>query len=435
MIFYIIPEIRYAIGLVELSPEPMMIITGHDHPAIALLRKQGIEVWCAEEKGKETSYHAPGLLRLSAVQKMILDCPAKKRKLLTFKISPQFTALATKLEAEILMPSFKLNRFWEDKSRGMEALAEAKVPVKESVTGTLRSLDYGKVKKALKAKKLVVQKPHGMAGNNTFFINTEKEWRKLSVTIGANPLVKVSPYLDGMPYTVNCFLSATGKVSVSYPMLQITGDENFTRYPGGTSGVDMTGVEKFKKSFLSKLTKIAENIAKTMHKTEFWGWFGVDFLVDQDDLTVLEINPRFTASISLFTQAQHIQLKHSFWEEYLSGKAKKTDWMQPLPYTTLLLRNITLDNQTLVEHLVPGIYVWKKDMLELKQKTVLLADLKAADEYLIVTKGKDSVIHSDGEMATIVAPRSATKNGGIDKELQRVASFVQKVLLGVDQKV
>ena len=71
MIFYIVPEIRYALGLAELSPEPMTIITGHEHPAIDILREQKVNVWCAEEKGKETSYHAPGLLRLSAVQKLI----------------------------------------------------------------------------------------------------------------------------------------------------------------------------------------------------------------------------------------------------------------------------------------------------------------------------------------------------------------------------
>lgn len=430
MIFYIIPEIRYAIGLTELSPEAMTIITGHKHPAIAILRKQGIEVWCAEEKGKETSYHAPGLLRLSAVQKMILECPVKKRKLLTFKVSPPFTALATKLEAEVLMPPYKLNRFWEDKSRSVDALTEAKVPMKESITATLRSLNYAKVKKTLQAKKLVVQKPHGMAGNNTFFINSEKEWRKLAITIGSNPLVKVTPYIEGTPYTVNCLLSAKGDVSSSYPMLQITGDERFTRYAGGTCGIDMTGVEKLKKPLLNKFTKAVESIAKAMHKTGFWGWFGVDFLLsDKEDLLVLEINPRFTASISLFTQAQHIYLKNSFWQEYLSSKTKKTDWMQPLPYTSLLLRNITLENQTLLNDLDPGIYGWKKDVLELKKKTVQLADLKEENEYFIMTKGKNSVVHSDGEIATIVAPRSATQKGTIDKDLAKVAEFVKQVLL------
>ncbi|MBI4836291.1 MAG: ATP-grasp domain-containing protein [Candidatus Abawacabacteria bacterium] len=430
MVFYIVPEIRYAIGLADIVSEPMMIITGHEHPAIALLRKQGIEVWCAEEEGKKTSYNAPGLLRLSAVQKLVLEVPVKKRKLLTFKISPPFTLLAEKLEAQVLMPSYKLNRFWEDKSRSAAALAKEKIPVKQSRTATLRSLSYRAVAKLLAAKNLVVQKPHGMAGNSTYFVNNEKEWKKLTSSIGVNPLVKVSPFLEGTVYTVNCLLSTKGKALCSYPMLQITGDERFTRYPGGTCGLDMTGAQKFKKPTLTKIEKVIQSLAKVLHKAGFWGWFGVDFVVSvRDAVTVLEINPRFTASISIFTQAQNLQLKHSFWQQFLDEKEKKVQWMRPLLYTSLLLRNITEDNQIISKKFTPGIYTCQKDTLLLKQESVLLKDLKADNEYLIIAKGKDSVIHPDGEFATIVTHRSATQKGSVDKELAKIADLVKMALL------
>lgn len=428
--FYIIPEIRYAIGLVEQLKQDVIVITSHKHPALSYLREQGITIWCAEEHGHEPPYHAHGLLLLPEVRAFIEGKPYPERLLVTFKNSPPFTLQAKRLRAKVLMPSFKLNRFWEDKNRGLGELAKAGVAVKTSLTDTWLNLSYAGVCAQFNSDRLVVQKPFGMAGNSTFFVNSDAEWQALNGKIGENPLVKITPYLDGESFTVNCLLLPSGEVKSSYPMLQITGDKRFTRFAGGTCGIDMTGTRTFSAKFLKELAAALETIGQTMQSSKFWGWFGVDILISNGECVVLEINPRFTASISIFSQAQYLQTKHSFWQEYFEGNQGKWQTQQPLPYTSLLLRNTESDELAIKGNFKPGIYTFEDDGLKLVNNTIFLKDLLSPGQYLIVNKGEGTKIHVDGEMATIVAYGSATQAGSIDANLAKVANLVRIALVG-----
>ncbi len=428
MLFYIIPEIRYAIGLAEQLQEKIVLITSQKHPALSYLRQQGLEVWCAEEEGYDAPYHAHGLLLLPPVRKLIENCTPAERYLVTFKNSPPFTLQAKKLQAKIVMPSFKLNRFWEDKRRGLAELAKVGVVVKPDITATWLDLSYAQVAQELQCESLVVQKPFGMAGNSTFFVNDEMQWATLGKQIGENPLVKVTPFLSGESFTVNCLLLPNGEVKSSYPMLQLTGDMRFTRYPGGTCGIDMTGTRTFSAQFLKGLSAAMTDIGKALAKTKFWGWFGVDILISNGEFVVLEINPRFTASISLFSQAQYAAFGHSFWQEYFEGARKSWDAQKPLPYTSLLIRNTSTQDMTLAHSFESGVYKLDADKLVLMKKTVFLKDLER-DSYVIVSKSANACIHPDGEIATVVAYGSATENGNANLHLAKVADLVKIALL------
>ncbi len=435
MIFYIIPEIRYGIGLPELSSEPMMIITSHRHPAIPFMREADNTIWCAEESldpagaglgtGRDKAlYQAHGLLELKEVQALILAVPEKERHLLTFKITPRFEKLAAPLKAKVLMPSYTLNRFWEDKNKGMDELKKLGIPVKESLSGLWQEFNYDDAIARFGTKSLVIQKPRGMAGSSTHFVHDQNEWDELGKTLGSNPSIKISPFLIGTTYTVNALVSSTGVYS-GYPMFQITGDHRFTRYEGGTSGVDMSGCRSFSAAFLHEIKNNIEKIGKAMAEDGFFGWFGVDFIVDGNDtITIIEINPRFTASVSVFSQAQNHGLQANFWSGNLNLQQKLPDMMKPLPFTTLIIRNIESNNKLIAQDFMPGIYHLVGNKLVLKKATVFIKDMASPQEYLIITKGKDTEIHPDGEMATIIAHRSAVKNEHIDDDLGKVANLV-----------
>lgn len=431
MIFYIIPEIRYGIGLPELSHEQMTIVTSHCHPAIQYMRLMGNIIWCAEEsfgrleKEKEKSYYqAHRLLELREVERLILTVPEKERYLLTFKITPRFEKLAQKLQAKVLMPSYILNRFWEDKTKGMSVLKKHGIPVKDSLSGFWQELTYDFAVSHFGTQSLVVQKPRGMAGSSTHFVHSQDEWNKLGEIVGINPLIKISPFLIGTTYTVNALVNDTG-VYTGYPMFQITGDYRYTRYAGGTCGVDMSAGRIFPETFLYELKNITKKIGEIMSKDGFFGWFGIDCIVDKNNrITVIEINPRFTASVSIFSQAQDTYLHANFWMGNVNLQQKLPDMMKPLSFTTLIIRNIESHSKIISQNFVPGIYHLDGDRLILKKQTVFIKDMTNPQEYLVVAKGRGTEIHPDGEMATIVSHRSAVKNEQIDDDLGKVANLV-----------
>ncbi len=431
MIFCLFPEIRYGIGLLEQLEEPGCIITSHKHDAVPIIRDQGFEVFCLEEEGLEPLGQAHQMLEVEAVRAMIIALPIAERKIITFKITPRLEKLAQELQATVLLPSFKLNRFWEDKNKGMAELAKLQIPVKPSIDGAFQEINYRAITEGWNWQHLVVQKPRGMAGSTTYFVNDEKEWNALGPTLH-NTLVKITPYIEGKPYTVNCCVNDTG-IYHGYPMYQITGDKRFTRYAGGTCGVDMTGGRIFPEGFLNELDQIVGKIGQTLKGSGFWGWFGIDFLVSVDDkITVLEINPRFTASISIFSQYQSALFAGSFWQGTIDRRKQLANTNQPLSLTTLIIRNTASENIILKNSLAAGVYEQQGDTCVYAMATIFVSDLCALfpqPNYLIVAKTAGTEILPDGEIATIVTPRSATdSNGDIDEDLSKVADWVKSTL-------
>ncbi len=433
MIFFLLPEIRYGIGLVEQIADPICIVTSHKHQAVEEMQALGQTVICLELASLAPVNQAHQMLELDLVRARILAIPKAERKILTFKITPRLTKLALELEAEVLMPPYQLNRFWEDKNKGMAEFAKVGVPTKPGISGAFASFDYQTIVNQWNCAKLVIQKPRGMAGSTTYFVENQTEWQKLA-SILHNTLVKITPYIEGDPFTINCLLNNTG-IYHGYPMFQITGDKRFTRYSGGTCGVDMTGGRTFSAAFLQKLDEIVQLIGTALKKTEFWGWFGLDFLVTKnEEIVIIEINPRFTASISIFSQAQNYFLGASFWQAYIDKTKKLADMSKLLPITSLILRNTSSEPFKVKNSLSSGIYEKNGSAFNLKKQTTKISDLfpharDALPTFLVVAKSVGTEIQSDSEFATIVAPRSAVDmNGNIDDDLGKIADFVTMVL-------
>ncbi len=432
MIFFLLPEIRYGIGLMEQIPNQVCIVTSHQHQAVAEMQAQGQNIICLEAEGLAPVSQAHQMLELDLIRARILEIPKAERKILTFKITPRLSKLALKLEAEVLMPPYQLNRFWEDKNKGMAEFAKVGVPTKPSMSGAFATFNYQTIVNQWDYTKLVIQKPRGMAGSTTYFVETPTEWQELSGILH-NTLVKITPYIEGDPFTINCLLNNTG-VYHGYPMFQITGDKRFTRYSGGTCGVDMTGGRTFDAGILQKLDEIVHLIGTALKKTDFWGWFGLDFLVTpKGEIVIIEINPRFTASISIFSQAQHYFLESSFWQGYIDKKKVFPDMVKPLPVTSLILRNTATESVKINNSLSSGIYEIDETSFKHKKQTTKISDLcslpSALTSFLVVAKSVGTEIQPDGEFATIVAPRSAVDmNGNIDDSLGKIADFVTMVL-------
>jgi hypothetical protein len=109
------------------------------------------------------------------------------------------------------------------------------------------------------------------------------------------------PLLEGATYTNNCCLTKWGSI-VGPPALQINGLPTLSSNSFATTGRQWPSF--LPDRHLKKIQKVSQDIVKLLQKLDFRGFYGVDYLITQKDIYVLEINPRLTASSNFYTQLE-----------------------------------------------------------------------------------------------------------------------------------
>jgi len=88
----------------------------------------------------------------------------------------------------------------------------------------------------------------------------------------------------------------------SPPALQYTGIQPFTANPFATVGRQWPSFTP--KHIQDQVFSITQSVSLILSKLNYRGFFGLDFLVDQDRVLLLECNPRLTASFAFYTQLE-----------------------------------------------------------------------------------------------------------------------------------
>lgn len=136
----------------------------------------------------------------------------------------------------------------------------------------------------------VVVKPLDGAGSvNVRRIHSKREWRDMLDTRANEefcPPELVQPYVNGRAMSVAAIVSRAGSLNV-FPVAtqELTNDFAYT---GGE--VSTTNVEQ-------RQNDIAELVKRVLIAIPgLTGYFGIDFILSDDDVTIIEINPRLTTS-------------------------------------------------------------------------------------------------------------------------------------------
>jgi hypothetical protein len=143
----------------------------------------------------------------------------------------------------------------------------------------------------------VAQSPRGFAGRRTFKISCLDDWDALCSLLPRRP-VKVASWAAGRPGTSNAVVDQTGCVVVSAPILQLTGDTDLTPHRLGSCGNDFTWRPGPHPGDLP--AEIAEALGPVLAQMGFRGHFGIDWVWDGTECTLIEINARLTASFGLY---------------------------------------------------------------------------------------------------------------------------------------
>ena len=420
-VFFITPNPNRAIGL-EGIIKNYYVICSQKSDAVDYFKKNKTAVLCLNNNKIKNSGKI--LLNKKVINYIKNKSKNKKVNIITFKPSPMIQKICAENDFNYLGNDWKLNRDLEDKIKFVEITKKLKIPNANSKIIKLEknkcSLNFSK------NKKFIIQLPRGFSGNSTFLVESRSGFSKILKKY-ENRKVKLSKYLEWETYTINACV-AEGKILISKPIFQITGLLSYNKNSFGTCGNDYVYPKKFqtegeqtlvclRSKQEKKIFDYTKKVGDYLKKSGYKGIFGLDFVVNNSDVNLVEINPRFVASIPFFTKLQ-IQNKQELFLflhilEFLTPlnpplirrekkiNFKEWDSKNNFNASQLILRNIKNKPIKIKKSLTSGIYKIKNNKLVLKKETCSFDENLEKNEFLIQCVAKNSVINPDLEYANI----------------------------------
>lgn len=196
----------------------------------------------------------------------------------------------------------KINRLLEDKIKFFEQCSKANLPVVPGFVGEFTEINFLEAQKKF-GSKIVIQTHFGWAGNSTHLF---ENFDQAQNSIPLHTLAKFSPFLPGYSLLNNCTLLRFGLIQ-SPPALQYTGLVEYTSNPFATVGRQWPS--QASSEIQEKIKQITTDFSeKILTPLNYRGFFGLDFIVSEGQVYLLECNPRLTASFAFYTQ---IELKNN----------------------------------------------------------------------------------------------------------------------------
>jgi hypothetical protein len=150
---------------------------------------------------------------------------------------------------------------------------------------------------------LVIQTPFGDSGHTTFFISTEKDWKRHAAEIVEGGEVKIMRRLRCRGAAIEACATKNGTI-VGPLMTELVGFAELTPYRGGWCGNEI-----FASSFTPAIRQEARDLTfrfgEQLRREGYRGYFELDFLIDLDGDAVYlgELNPRITGASSMTNHA------------------------------------------------------------------------------------------------------------------------------------
>jgi predicted ATP-grasp superfamily ATP-dependent carboligase len=263
------------------------------------LKAQNLPYFCLEEEGIILSEKNSG--RLLSHQKVIDYIKSTSTNLtpviIPFKPSAKIEFICKQFNWIDASNSHLLNRFLEDKIKFTQFCIENNLNIIPSIIDHFNQSNFIKYQQAFN-QKLVIQSHFGWAGKSTF---STENWEEIKDKIPADTLVKFSPFIQGYSLLNNCCLTKKGLIQ-SPPAVQYTGISPFTTNPFTTVGRQWPSLAPVE--ITEKIKNITQNFANLIEKMNYKGFFGLDFLINGEDVYLLECNPRLTASFAFYTEIE-----------------------------------------------------------------------------------------------------------------------------------
>ncbi len=444
-LYYFCNDAERAIGLEKLLKN-YDIVAIDDSDMVDFLEESGVSVFSLEKKQAKlnTIYrNSAKLLESPEVINYLALNNSGHKYFQTFKISSRFEKLAQKFNAKILNTSSALNKKFENKISQYESLSNSDINFPDTVITRLNETSYDGLVSKL-GSKFVIQFDRGHTGSGTFFCENQDQFALLVDTSGTR-LVRISKFIEGVAYTINCVVGSKGVYAANLSK-QLTGIRFLTDKQGGTVGNDF--MHNLDEKLTQEIYKQVENIGKAMQKDGYVGLFGVDLIIQDSDVYVIEINARQPASIpyatkldikrnviplSLIHLLETLKIEHD-----IDPIAYSKEGMRNIQASQIFLRNTSENVVTIKGEVSTGVYRLQSDDMAyhfqdddmiLKQNTIFLDEEKdkplvwqnegySIDDIkdggmLILSAKSGKEISAGSEMARIQVLQSVSNQDGV----------------------
>lgn len=240
------------------------------------------------------------LLSQPQIQDFIKKTAAKsghKIAIVPFKPSAKIDLICKQNNWLVIANSASLNRLLEDKIKFFEICQKENLPLTPSIVSQFSEKTFLQVQQQF-GQKIVVQTHFGWAGNSSYLATNYSE---IKSKIPQNTLVKFSQFLNGYSLINNCCLTGGGLIQ-SPVGLQYTGLPTLTNNPLATVGRQWPSFTP--PQIQNKVQEITQKLAHLLNNLNYRGFFGLDFLVSDNKVYLLECNPRLTASFAFYTDIE-----------------------------------------------------------------------------------------------------------------------------------
>jgi hypothetical protein len=274
---------------------------------------------------------------------------------------------------------------------------------------------------------LTLQFGRGWAGSSTFFVKSEDELSNLQKDFG-DLRVKVGRFISGLTILNNAVVFGR-KVLVSQPALQIKSHPLLTSAPGGTGGRQWpAGITAEQEE---KIEEMTQKIGKLMADEGYRGFFGLDFLIEDDsgEIFVSENNARLTASVPFYTKQElalgAFPLLGYHLLSFLETPAEE-EWQAPkVEGSEIVLRNTAGSLRQIRQTLPPGIYRFP---LEFEEKAYFLPS-GVKGKFWLTAAAEGRRLNPEIELARInVAEAVCNARGELKAAYLDLAEQVRKKL-------
>jgi biotin carboxylase len=208
--------------------------------------------------------------------------------------------LAGELGLDVAFPPAWLRHRLDSKIVTTQLGDEAGVPSVPNVLGrasTYRELLELASRAGLGAD-LVVQLPYGDSGQTTFFIASQRDWRRFEDQMVGEDL-KVMKRIDPRETAIEGVVTRHGTL-VGPLMTELAGFPELTPYAGGWCGNDVFA-DVLTERHRTQARRYMQAMGERLRREGYRGYFEIDFLADagSGEMYLGELNPRVTGASSI----------------------------------------------------------------------------------------------------------------------------------------
>ncbi|MCW2924514.1 MAG: hypothetical protein JWM98_1918 [Thermoleophilia bacterium] len=318
------------------------LVAGTGGPLAAMLRRGGVTATTLDEhadilRAVEGPLSAGIVLGAAPVAELLEEsgCDA----VLPFKSGARLWKMAEWQGLRVLAAPHQLTRQLENKLALVDIAADAEARIPDTVTVRLDDDLAAAARKDGIALPRVFQPAVGFAGAGTVMLRTGRDVVDLvEHPPGGTAVGKLVEYVEGSPVTVNGVVvppgvhgaGPEGEVLVGMVARQLTGIPGLTPTDFGSCGNDWALPPS--RTDVASTRSLARNVGEVLAARGFAGAFGIDVVLpDRGGVPVLiEINPRWTASLALQVELQALAGLPTLLDAHLAAFAWHADDRAPL---------------------------------------------------------------------------------------------------------